>query len=249
MNRKKGICLPLILAAIWGCAQTTSPNWYAQNYAATFFVDKWTMTNVDGSSGSDKQVSVTLWNPSSHVPVSGGTVTLNSTVIPFSASSSASNGFDYQLDQAAGQSVPISLNGSPLVISVSGSSQFSALTDSIAFPNQDIIVTAPAVGRTISKSSDLTIKWDYIPGSSDSITISVFVAVDSIPFGNAVGSFTIADNGSFTVPASTFSSFNTGDGVTISVKRYDEKYGEDLLGRRYIMESSTESNVNHLLGQ
>jgi hypothetical protein len=249
MTSKKGMFLPIALTVVWGCAQSTSPNWYQQNIAASFFVDKWRMTAVDGTTASDKQVNVSFGNPDIHLPVSGGTVTMNSTMIPYSSISNDSIGYTYQLDSAAGQSVPILFNGSPLVFSVSGSSQFAALTDSITFPNEDMNVTAPAVGAKISKSSDLTVRWDYVPGGVDSITLIVFVAddSDSVPLGNEVAFFTIGDNGSLTVPASTFSSFPAGEGLTISVKRYNEKYGVDPLGRRYLMESSTVSYINYLL--
>lgn len=105
-------------------------------------------------------------------------------------------------------------------------------------------VTSPAVGTSVSKSAGLSVTWTFIPNSMDSIVIWV---IDSTNSSGSVNYYT-ADNGSFTVPSSAWSSFTVGDLVEVSVKRYDEKYGVDPLGRRYIMGSYTESDIDHLLG-
>ncbi len=233
--------LPIAILAICGCVQSTSPNWYSQNIAATFFAEKWTVIDVDGATASDEEVNVALWNSDKHVPVSGGVVTMNSTVIPFSSSSNDSNGFSYQLDHAAGESVPFSFNGGPLVFSLAGSSEFPALTDSITFPNQDMNVTSPAGGAVISKSSGFIVNWNHVQNSTDSIMVTI--TEDSVTTGVQ---YTTTDNGAITVPAAALSVFKPGGRMNITVSRFINKNGT-YMDRQYKMESWSESIIYHMM--
>ncbi len=250
MSSAKWIFLPLVLTTLWGCSQSMAPVYYSRPIVARFEAYKLTDTNeyMKSMSNSEIGASATLWSTASADPVFGGAVQMNSTMLPFSTA--------YLVDssQTGGPSLPISFNGGPVVFSISGSSQFPALTDSITFPSRDIHVTSPSAGSAISQSAGFTITWDYTPGSTDSIVISYGapVGIDAvvsnqpmIDSGSGLYStgFATGDNGSFTVPPSALSDFITGDQLSIEVTRYREKYGMDKLGHKYIMEAYTSSTI------
>jgi hypothetical protein len=227
-----------LFPGVFGCAQSVSINGPAPINGGAFNVYKSVVTDTNGIPFFDEEAIVSLYD--SGILVSGGAVTIDSMVIPPWGNTIVS----YQLDSASGQSVPILLNGAQVVFSVSGSSQYPPLRDSVTFPNRDMKVTAPTAGATVSKSAGFSVTWDYVPNSSDSIELDV---VKESTGGNTI--YNIADNGSFMVPASALSVFNTGDWVLISMYRHKITYGVDKLGHQYDMEAWSKSSSYHRMFQ
>ena len=214
---------------------------YEIGASSTFETNKETVANPDSSNVVLEHAEVDLWDSTDQGPVNGGTVTMNGTPITPVDYTADSGGYSYILDIAAGQTVPISFSGGPLVFSVSGSSKFVALTDTTTFPNRDMNVTAPGIGATVSKSSGFTINWSNNVGSSQTIVIRVS--------GDTTGAvqYITTDNGSLTVPSTDLSAFTTGGRCRVSVSRISYKYTTDTYGRTYVMAAWTTSTIYHYM--
>ncbi len=110
--KTRGLTLTMLMTAatVAGCSQSpslvapsskqipfTSESWVSTNYAATIQLYKTTTWFPDTVSGVDSEALVYLWDTTDNVPVSGGTVTMNSTTIPINDESAFGGGKYYSL--------------------------------------------------------------------------------------------------------------------------------------------------------
>ena len=210
------------------------------NYAGTFQVDNTVGHDVDSFESSASEALVYLWDTSSSVPVSGGTVTVNGTSIPTMDHSADGNGVYYMANSANGQTVPMAYDGSKLIFSVAGNSNWAALKDTISYTNKQMSLSAPGIADTLSASSGFTISWPYNTGSTDTVVVqligdtSYYVASTS-------------DNGSYTVTPAMLSGFSTGSTLKVLVTRITYKYATASDGRVYVMGCYSREDDEHPL--
>ncbi len=210
------------------------------NYSGTFQVDNTPGHDIYGYATSASEAIVYLWDTSSSVPVSGGTITVNGTSIPTIDHSADGNGLYYMANSANGQTVPMHYDGSQLIFSVAGNSNWGAFTDTISYVNKQMSLSAPAIGDTLSASSGFSISWSHNSGSTD--TIAVQLIDDSSYYVT-----TTADNGSFTVTPAMLTGFSTGSTISVLVTRITYKYATASDGRVYVMGCTTCEDDDHAL--
>ena len=113
------------------------------------------------------------------------------------------------------------------------------MSDAIKYPNSEVNVTAPALGITVSKSSNLTVTWDCVKGSDNTIVVQLT--------GDTTGAVeeVTRDNGSLTIPSSALSAFVVGGRVNVAVTRivYKDTTGGD--NRAYAMGAYSQNVIYH----
>ena len=209
------------------------------NLAATFQVDNSVTNYADSTSASGAEAVVYLWDSASSVAVSGGTVSINGSAMPTMDHSVDGDGIYYLLNAGNSETVPMVYDGSPLIFSVSGNSNFSALRDTIAYVNRQLTLSSPALYDTLQKSSGFTISWPHNSGSMDTVAIELI--------GTSYYVTGTSDNGSFTVTSSMLSGFTTGTLINVAVTRINYKYATDVNGRQYVMACYSTENDEHPL--
>ncbi len=241
---KKTIIAIIVLIAFAGCKQSSSPSatkgtgpipfvsgsWVGSNYAATFQICKVVTNYADSTSSSGEQALVSLWDSSTSVPIAGGTVDINSTALPQVNHSFDGGGINYELSTAASQTVPMVFDGSQLVFSVSGSSSFAALADTLNFVNKEMSITVPGIGDTVSKGAGFALAWSHVASSPNTVVIQIIG--DSSYSENVV-----SDNGAFTITSAMLTGFSSGNNIEVVATRitYLDKTAPD--GRNYAMAS------------
>ena len=210
------------------------------NLAATFQIDNSVTNYADSVSASGAEAVAYLWDSASSVAVSGGTVSINGTTMPTMDHSADGNGIYYLMNSGNSETVPMAYDGSQLIFSVSGNSNFSALTDTIAYVNKQLSLSSPVLYDTLQKSSGFTISWPYNSGSTDTIAIEL---IDDTSY-YVTGTY---DNGSFTVTSSMLTGFPTGSLINVAVTRIKYKYATDANGRQYVMACYSSENDEHPL--
>ena len=254
MNKTTIPAIVIILMVIGGCQHSTTPlssgnrvipfasaTWNANNYAATFLIYQEATKGLGTSAFSDSDALVMLWDSGSSV--NGGTVKINSTIVPTVDHTSGGGGINYELSSLSGQIVPMTCNGSQLIFSASGSADFSALADTLDFVNKKMNITAPAIGDSISKSAGFTLSWGYNGGSTNTVVLQLSAHGDTAFYETALAS----DNGSYSVPPGVLSDFAAGDTLAVSLTRitYLDKTASD--GRLYAMASYSRELDYHYL--
>jgi hypothetical protein len=247
------ICLLFVM----GCkSSTTSPSlvstitkkggipfsvgWAGTNYAATFQLNNINTNYPDGLSNSSSEAIVYLWDSTSNVSVSGGTVSINSTSVPSIDHSADGGGVYYQLNTGNSQTVPILYNGSSLAFNVAGTVAFPALTDTINYVNRQMALTAPATTDSLSASTGFTISWNHNSGSTNTVVVELIG-------DTSYYQTTTTNNGSFTVTPTMLTGFSTGSTIEVSVMRMNYKEASDTYGRNYVMANySTELDYHPL---
>ena len=159
----------------------------------------------------------------------------------FSLSSGSSNYFTRYND------LTFDMDGKTYEWQIAGSSDFPAISDSLTAPAAKVRITSHAVLSRVSRSRDLGITWSPA-GSQDHAVLVVVQGRDEI--GPTIPYFmdTFPDNGSCTIPASTFSGFRDQKmNISVSRGRYAIRTSPD--GRQYIMTMYSQHNVDVRLGE
>lgn len=240
-----------------GCKQNSQPNlsgtaakhggpipftegWSGGNLSATFEIDN-CLTHYADSFETDGAVALAyLWDSSSSASVSGGTVALNGTSMPTVDHSADGDGVYYSFNSGAGQTVPMKYDASSLVFSVSGNSNFAALSDSISYVNKKMTLSAPGIADSLSASSGFTISWPHVSGSVD--TIAIELHGDTSTYLTST-----SNNGSFSVTPAMLSNFGAGTTITVAVTRITYKYATASDGRNYVLACYSCENDEHPL--
>lgn len=116
-------------------------------------------------------------------------------------------------------SATIALSGDANIFSISGASSVPAISDSLESTSDATFIYSPETGDTLSRNSNLTISWNS--GGAD--TVHVFIMGKDTSGNSGRVDYTVPNNGSYTISASSLARFATGSELVIAVARLNYK--------------------------
>jgi hypothetical protein len=167
-----------------------------------------------------------LLDPSYYNTVDGGEVYFNGAPL---FKGPGGRGPYYNHADTTTATVPMRFDGTFETFTVSGNANFPAMTDSIRSFDAALEITSPGPFDTVSRTSDLEVRWNASANAGDSVRIAVFGEHGSAPL------HLVPDDGSHTISVAELGDIASGP-LRISI--YRSRIGKGALpdGRRYEME-------------
>lgn len=181
----------------------------AGNQVAWLSTRKHTEKFQDGDI-TESLAEVFLFHPDSAASIDGGTVSYNG--VTLTRRDHSPDGVYYANSTNASQAVPLSWSSSSNVFSVSGSTAFAALADTIASPGAEVSVSAPTVTDSLSKAAGFSVSWNNGGAIGDTIVISV-------DDGSNGFNVITADDGSEFISSSMLSALVANHALRVTVTR------------------------------
>ena len=192
------------------------------NTTASFELDRTHYRTARGETVADN-ADVTLWNRNTTFGVNGGRVYLSGTELPWL-------GAPYQNYTPAGErlAIPLYFDGRYHVFTVSGSSEFAAMSDSIRSPGAPLTVISPTPIDTISRSAGFTILWN----ATGAEAAYVWISDTSRTIGHQNFATSTDDDGSLTLTPSDLSTLIEGP-INVAIYCGNHKSVHGANGRDY----------------
>ncbi|MDX9760073.1 MAG: hypothetical protein RBU27_13010 [Bacteroidota bacterium] len=134
------------------------------------------------------------------------------------------------------------MDGANYIWQIDSSAEFPAITDTIMSPSSRVTITSHAVYDSVSKSSNMVVTWSPY-GVDDNVVVITLLSTDTTASSPVYYMDTVDDDGTHTIPASTFSGKNNQK-LTLSVSRGKYKIGNMQGGRKYLMSMYSQRNVD-----